>query len=295
MHKGDAELKFGSQYRYNGAGTEMIFHCTQCQISQRSEGKLYVNIDSGVFYCHRCGYTGSVSVSAKHRREVAKANKEPLPLSVISPRLVRSGPTYDYLRRRGLDDEQIEYYTFLDPGDSSYYGSVICPARDTTYRGFVARIYNRNLSWRWEDLHEDIRWYNCPGFRRRDTIWNMGHIGLVSEIIVAESVFSGIACGRNAIATFGKDVTTSQLARILTEAKKRQARVVFALDGGLKERRIAWSCASWLNDFHCPSAVVSLPDELDPDEVGSREMSKLLSSPVPFSDSSYMHARLSDM
>ena len=280
------EKLFGDDYKLNGSQDHALYYCPkrECQGGQEDGAprKMYVNLDTGGFQCKKCGFAGYVSILAARRDRGPE--KEVATLEEVQAELVDIGSAgWTYLtEERGLTEEELGQYDFYDAGDQSFAGGLIVPMRDEQYRGFQIRVYDRDASWRWQKMHPDLRWWNCKGFVRRNTIWNYGHVNRSLPVTVTESVFSGIACGRNSLGMLGKDVTKDQLDRLYLLG----CPLVLVLDGGLKERLLSYKYAEQLWQMGRQVAIVSLPDGYDPDELRQEdpdELETLLAKPVAYS------------
>lgn len=260
-----AEELFGDDYRYNGSGTQMMFWCPRCDQDPSEEPKLYVGIETGGFQCKKCGYRGYVHVDIRHLKWSQENRRPPMRLDEVSPLVVSEGDgSWEYLLSRGISPELMRYYTFFTPGDEYYKGGVIVPARDGRHDGFLIRIRDRMASPKWGRMHPDLRWWNSPGFRTSQCIWNAAHVSQFQEIRVAEGVFSATACGRSGVSTYGKDMSNQQFDVLLSLPARRY---VFVFDGDDNARLRAWSSAARLHDLGREVWVANCPDDLDPNDV----------------------------
>lgn len=256
----DAEHVFGSQWTWNGSQTELIFPCPDCH-EHGKEWKLYVNAESGVYYCQRCNKTGYAKLSPRVRASAGQ-KREPVSLEEIFAQAVQPDtPAYKYLTDvRGLTPQQIVSYAICASPIPSWHGGVILPTLDETYRGFVVRIYDKSASWRWGKVVD--RYYNSPGFRRVNTLYNFIRAKSSRYIKVCEGAFSVIAAGTDSIGTYGKDVALPQFERLVTLDPEE---FIVCFDGDAKFR--TWHLCMMLYSYGKRVTRIELPHDQDPDSV----------------------------
>ena len=289
-YRQEAEDRFGDSYWYNGSGTQLMFFCPECQADEEGEPKLYVGIDTGGFTCKVCGIFGYVNVSQEILDNAEMMRRPPMKLEELDPVLVQMGTqAYQYLEGRGVSPEDIAYYGFMVSRNEWYSGGIIAPGRDDEHPGFQIRIYDRAQSDKWSKMHEDARWWSSPGHVRRNSVWNIENIAPNRDIYVAEGCFSAVAIGGNVVHTYGKEITTVQVSRLLALNPKR---LIFVLDGGSKEREIAWKWVKWCWDIGREARVVELPERYDPDDVkhkfGAKGLKVILSKMKSFNPIDHM-------
>ncbi len=262
-HVVEAEELFGCQYRMNGSQTQLIFPCPKCHEGQK-EWKLYVGIESGGFKCQRCEYRGFVYVPFSVREKALGARLPPMQMSEIYGVAVQPGsPAWKYLTEtRKLTPDQIRVYQMSVSPLRDWMGAVLMPTLDESYRGFQARIYDNTASRRWK--HASQRYYNSPGFRRVETVFNFQRAREARILKICEGPFSAIAAGLDAVATYGKDVSLEQFERIIS-AKAEEFVVCYDGDEEAREKRSF--LASMLYSYGKKVSVVLLPDGQDPDSV----------------------------
>ena len=171
MDVGDLVSSNGVDFKYASGGRELLVECPFCQ-----REKLYINADTGLWNCARCGERGNMWTLAtkvlgldnydafRLTREIEKGLKdaprfvqqavreapEEISLPASFSRLTNVGSTLDapywmYLFNRGLSEETIKAYDIgrddvLSGPGSRYKKRVIIPVRqDGVLRSFVAR------------------------------------------------------------------------------------------------------------------------------------------------------------
>lgn len=286
------EQLFGYEYKYNGSGTELIYWCPRCNQRKFEDPKLYVGINTGGFQCKKCGYSGWVKVDDYYIENLNGCDRDVMSMDMLRPVKVQEGTDeFNYLISRGLTKQDIDYYDFLSPTNPYYLGCIIATCRDYTYKGFVVRVYDRNRSEKWQKLHEGIRWWNCPGFRSRDTIWNIAHVSTYDTVIITEGIFSAISCGKNSVSMYGKHLSDDQLDLLI---RLNACNLVFVYDGGVEEKILAWSYARKLSYSGKNVRVVNLPEGKDPNELRCK-LSTYLNNSIPYDDNNYLSQMLSSV
>jgi DNA primase len=254
-------------------------------------GHLYVNPDKkihgirGWFNCFRCGARGPAARllgEEVSRPRISKWNEFVRSLRggisddedgedlVFLPEdyepVIPQTDAYQYLKERGLTDEQIDFYQIgfgtknlrkVPKEERKRYigkGRVVFPDFDTDGRMlfyWVARTYRSHK----------LKYKN-PQANAFDKIYNLAKASVYNEVVVTEGVFSAIASGYNAVATYGKAVTKKQL-RMLVDANFD--RYTIALDGDAKKESL--DLAEKLSRRGCEVALVEFLNNEDPASV----------------------------
>jgi len=281
---------------------ELSFDCPFClkRKGTSDTGKhLYVNPSrvlhdsTGWYYCHRCKATGPISRLLKNSKSVKSATKwEEFLLSLRSQTKVETKPlvtvslpedytpilkgteAYKYLISRSINDEIISEYKIgfgsknlrnLNKIERSRYagsGRIIFPDFDSLGNVvyWVARTYKGHK----------VKYKN-PFVDSRDKLFNLVRASEYEDVIITEGVISAIVAGRNAVATYGKEVTTTQVS-MLSDLKFDKYYV--ALDGDTLKKD-PWSklppssvrLCELLLRRGCDVRIVELPFNDDPASV----------------------------
>lgn len=283
---------------YPAPGAEIRFDCPVChkRSSHRTpdtKGHLYLNTAKKLFFCQRCEWKGSLKWLLQYfglpstqtstvaewadvvRRmsyftgedygEKYDATEEiEYPCGVHAPSSVYA--TFRYLTQpktekfnglscRGLHPSLIREYQ-LREGAAGSWGET---------RVFIPTFHEGKMTfWVARDTSGTAatKYLNPTGRSRRYHIFNLDRAMKYRDVVITEGVFSAIAAGPNAVATFGKYVTGEQL-RLLRQADFRTYYV--ALDGDAAAQAIY--VAEWLQARGCKVQMVSLPVNQDPDSV----------------------------
>ena len=303
---------------YTDHGSEKSFDCPFCERTGRSpdrEQKLWVNERKGMFICYRCETKGTIGFMlrmlghenieqtvevtklAKRMRKLQglpveeefAAEEDDTPVIDYMQEVIKHGcrpievgsVAWNYLRDRRITDADIEYYDMLE-GRGRYSGRVIIPTFD--FDGqlayFVARAF-KPLRMRTKDggYKDAPKYLNPKGEGRRRSVFNLNRAVEHSSILVTEGVFSAVAAGRNAVATFGKLVSEEQLDLIAERVEDRE--VIVCLDGDAHEQTL--EIAHRLTSRKVRATVAILPFEHDPDSIGREGLLRVLADRTAYS------------
>lgn len=268
-------------------------HCPTCLLKNRD--------GNGLYLCHRCGATGSFAGADQSRDDpgaVSRFNKvvagflegeAPKPTEVNLPSefvpLDKYSGAWGYLVGRGLTPEDIEFYG-LGVGRGKLRNRIIIPTRkeDGEVVFWVARLYTGTSR---------LKYVNPPGNARSNCLFNLDRAVSYGWVIVTEGVFSAMAAGRNAVASFGKMVSDTQVA-LLADAYRRHrlSCIVAALDGDARQENM--SLARRLHSQGCTVFVVDLPRDQDPADMGRAEFGKLVAGAYLYDPLDILRRRLEE-
>jgi len=238
----DEYLELGRPANNRG---ELLFQ--ECPSCGDERGHFYYNTEKGVGNCKKCDYSPTrkqliraLGISLYDERgslldvivdgldeiqsEDMLANindalvdqeeeEEALPLI---PLPFEAQPAYHahvavrYLRKRGLTETDILARELLYCKKGAYAGRVVFPIRNT--RGDLAGFTSRGIfSW-----SSDVKYKTPPGFQISRYLYGEDLLGpRMDTIILVEGPFDQIRAGTGAVATFGKKISTYQLATLL--------------------------------------------------------------------------------
>lgn len=213
-------------------GLEGLYICPSC-----GKPKLSVNLETGGYRCWtqpdcsdqkgniRYRYKGEIAKGGKrlerYRKTESAGDRVILSLEDIDAVPVQHDTSvHAYLTGRGLDDEQIAYYDLRMSWRYKYQDQVIIPVYDNGYKGLQRRFLTPTANGQ--------RYINGKGIRRKELLYNYDRAIDHGELYIAEGIFSAYACGREGIATFGKEVTPLQARRLAATGKP----LVVCMDGG---------------------------------------------------------------
>ena len=116
------------------------------------------------------------------------------------------------------------------------------------------------------------RYLNPFGDNRRKCVFNLHRIPKGVPIIITEGSLTAISAGSNAIATYGKYVTDSQLKTILSN---QPSSIYVNLDPDAYESAVAL-CDKLLRMTSVPIYLVVLPDDKDANDLGHEDYMKYI-------------------
>lgn len=268
------------KYRFQGqlpvatSGDEYRFKCPFCVKKAKTpdeKGHLYVNLDKKVYHCFRCGAKGSTKTNVEEYSTSTleeaintlryQVLEEPQPEVDYPCDVVPIVPTtlpWVYLTNRRVSEESIRRHKMSD----GYYAGafrIFIPVFDSTGRMvfWVARAY--------QDVSDNAPKYMTPKGGTKNILFNLPGAREHDTIIITEGVFSALAAGPNAVATFGKQLTAYQLELLVSYAWKEY---VIALDPDAKDE--AHNLAVYLiMGTGAKVSVVNFPEGEDPASVDS--------------------------
>jgi len=258
-------------------GTELAFNCPFC--TSRGEStpdtkrrlQIHIAVDNkyGLAWCFRCqfkAYLNTKNSSPSGRRcllftggdDAPPVDPDVLQLPQGTSPLVSGMHAYEYVKKRGITDDDIDYY------DLSYWrGRVIFP---DYLNGELVYWVGRSTDGR------EPKYKNCKA-ARTDKIYNLGRFieaGFKSLVIV-EGPVSAISAGRDAVATYGKGFSDDQVEILKSLPLNR---IFIALDPDAKKD--ALRLAEKLDERVPEIFLVPVPVGMDPNSLGRKPFRSLL-------------------
>lgn len=238
---------------------EIICKCPKCPPSKSP--KLYINLDKKVFNCFHCNWCGKLKELYKYPELISNLEDEislsefailksfkPLNLVDIDiledlnpvRELYYQDPQYDYLLNRGWTEEFIGIYKPLLSMNEKYKNRVILPViKDEKIIYWTARSIEAN----------SVMKYKNPSIPRNDVIFE----SLIHEnsffsdkLVICEGLFDAFKVP-NAVALFGKTITTENELNIIKKARDKKY-IYVCLDKGA-ESNIQTICSKLQNWF----------------------------------------------
>lgn len=243
----DIQSYLEDHYQFDVAGSEAKISgtCPFCQTS-RSDLRLYINLDTGVGFCHHCntGFSLAKFVSATEGVTIRQAkdiingrestyvrtkDKHEDSPSVFYPIIdpISEWPeAQKYVDERGITKEAIDHFDLKyayahqkNNGKSIWCGRrIIIPIKDT---------YGRVVSWQGRaiDKKASNKYIFTPGFSKANYLFNAQAIAAGCDmLIVTEGVFGAIGWWQggfpNVVASFGKHISGTQLGMLLKIAPR---------------------------------------------------------------------------
>jgi hypothetical protein len=285
--------RFGEPLHRNpNASNELQFCCPQCHIKYPNKHPdisyhLYYNVKKDKFFCHRCGYKGSLKSlpqdfsivpsweeitkaleDLNHHRDSTSIEKISLPpesIRILSDCSNVPGFVSSYLNSRGISSEDIFNYDL-------HYSPTPWPI-------IIFKITMPALmAWVGRSIFSSAphRYYNVPGSWRNRAIFNYKCRGI--PIKICEGPISAILAGPNAVATLGINFSDQQV-EVLCALKSSFYLVSY--DGGEPgslEYIQANKLAKELYDRGKRVAIARLPSGVDPADLGREKYLRTLES-----------------
>lgn len=217
-------------------GRESKWLCPFCEgkgfgIDKR--GHLYINTVTGNFLCHRCNTKGqkaylerylglppSLDLPIKKQESITEA-----PISAVDLLLFElidkitpiSQQAYDYLIKRGLTEEQIIGYKFVEI--STIKDRVCLPIiQQEKLIAFQCRTYTKD---------EPKYLFQPRHIKINDIFFHWDIAQYYSKVYLVEGIFDAISLGFNALAMFGHYLSNKQL-ELLIDSKIKE--IIIMLD-----------------------------------------------------------------
>jgi DNA primase len=181
----------------------------------------------------------------------------------------------NYLRKRGLDRQDIVWWKMGYCASGEYEGRIIVPSfddeGDLTY--FVSRSYNKKFY---------PKYKNPPV--SKNIIFNDLFVDWSSDIILVEGIFDAITAGRNAVPILGS--TLNQNSVLLRKIVKEDAGVYVALDPDAKMKEL--EIIKTLLNFDIEVWKVDIGDNEDVGSMKKEQFQKCLENATLITPDNYL-------
>jgi len=262
-------------------GVELRFNCPFCvergEPRPDSKYRLYVHVEDddrfGAYNCFRCGKRGrlvgkfdpnwkprcggvideEVDTSRFHVKKPSLP--DPVRMVVELPKdyapILPTMEACRYMLGRGLALEDIDYYQLGIARRRIVFPDYL----DGKLVFWVSRSY--------VDEHGP-KYFNAPGVLRSEQLYNLGRWRAEprDQVVIVEGPISAIVAGRDAVATYGKQITHEQITLL---RQMGCARYYVALDPDAKENALGLAKALY---GHGEVYLVSMPNREDPASLG---------------------------
>ena len=229
-------------------GKEVRINCPYCINrvgSYDKKGHMYINTETGAFFCHRCkanGYDLNLKIKKNDLVSVIKEEAEPLNERIAK---LKFTPIYqhEYLNSRGLTDNQINYYKFgTIEGQEDFIFIPLIEDKIVGYQG-------RNTT------DSKFRYLNLPtGVKLGQSLFQLNTAREYNTVIVVEGIFDAISIGLNAVCIFKNFISKIQKQKIVNSKFKR---IIFGLDADSK--RQSYKYAQEYKELGFETAFVNYP------------------------------------
>ena len=244
----DIQSYLDEHYQYDAiSGNEAKIGgtCPFCHTS-RTDLRLYVNLNTGVGFCHHCSkgfkfvefVAATEGVSDKKARDIINGQEssyvrtkdakddQPSAFYPITDPISEWPEAQAYVESRGITQAAIDHfglrYAYAHQkreGRPIWCGRrIIIPVKDT---------YGRTVSWQGRaiDKRAKNKYLFAPGFSKADYLFNANEIKTGCDtLIVTEGIFGAIGWWQNGwtnvVASFGKHISSTQLGMLLKIAPR---------------------------------------------------------------------------
>lgn len=197
--------------------------------------------------------------------------------SILNNKELPARRAFTYLKRRGIQVEDILKYNIGYCEEGIYANRIIVPSYDESNKlnYFTCRSFEE----------EPYRKYTNPPVSR-DIIPFELFINWDIPIILCEGVFDALAIKRNVIPLLGKNIQSSLMKKIVTS---RVQKIYLALDSDAQ--KLALNHAQYLMDQGKEVYLVEL-DGKDPSEIGFGHFTELIQNTYPLTQYDLMEKKL---
>lgn len=280
--------RFGKNYieaGFNSDKPHVRYNCPFC-LKKRGksddDGKLYVNIKNGKFFCFKCGAKGKLSrrievsqssvysklidlynSSYDYEDEAEESNMFYVPNIKIEDNTV----AFNYLKNRGIDRDLINHYN-MRLGTGREFGRIVVPnelygVNEDFTDMFSARSY----------LGYEPKYLNPDGCKKSNSVFNIKNIREGGVIKIVEGVITAICAGENAVATYGSSPSKDQLEKIV-EKNPIETYCVLDMDAYKKNEGLADKLVSM--KISGKVYIVYMPYGIDAADMGEKKFNEYL-------------------
>lgn len=269
--------QLGDDYIEADGGKELRYQCPFCKEAGKhyDDYKLYVSVDKGVYWCHRCESKGRIifdkdltngsntdvyKLFDKYLNPEKEDNSEDSDYYIIPKyRPIPNTLSYEYLMKRNISDEDIDYYNIRVSGlkdDKRFFGRVIIPNR--VINKYWTDMYNARTY-----IDDPIRYKNPRSSKRNSIVFNLFRIHEnCNRIIINEGAINSIIAGKDSVASFGKYISDEQLNMIIS---KKPSKIYVSLDTDAREKAEKL-CDKLVSLSNSKIYLVKLPEKWDDKE-----------------------------
>ena len=186
-----------------------------------------------------------------------------------------------YLKKRGITEEDIEFYNICCSDEPNLFLRVIVP--NELVGGFTDMYVARSYS-KWVEP----KYMNPDDSNKANIVFNLFRLPEnCDRIICCEGVFSAIAAGRNAVCCYGSKPSESQVSQIV---EKNPKEFIACLDNDLAGYKSNIDLAIKIKQKlpNCKVSFIPMPKETDPADMGHENFLKYLdANKVPVSTDNF--------
>lgn len=277
---------FGSDY-YGPFEGEIRYNCPFCEKRRGKKDddyKLYVHIGSenrkksGKYFCFKCHAKGrlvreyssddvySSIVNLYKDNSNTEDDENDNTFYVPNIEIPKDSLAHEYLAKRGINDDLIDYYN-MKLGIDGLFGRIVIP--NIMYSPIWTDMYSSRSY-----INQIPKYKNPAGVKKTQSVFNLHRIKEGGVCYVNEGVITAICAGKDACATYGSSPSDEQIAMIVNKHFDRIYCTYDNDESGLKGSvELSEKLASRV-DKSTEVYVVTMPPGVDAADIGEKEYKK---------------------
>lgn len=317
-----------SRTKYVSSGNEVHVCCPICGDTRY---RMYINLTSGLVYCHNCQYKGNIIrliSDVEHipifmaKQKIESISETPVEGSLSDYLLTKSIYTTPYtikkrtvnlpeefkllntstscianqakryLHKRGITDQQIELHGMGYCTSGEYEQRVIIPIVQEDHMKFwVARAFSKSVFPKEKSPHSEFYQW-----KKSEVVFNLDTaIKTYNSMVICEGIFDALSWGTMGVALLGKSLYEQQLVSMLQYRDLLTDGVYVCLDADAHNDSI--KLATELSQYF-QVYVVTIPEEFDDPNYflvthNKKQLLSLLDTAKPWEEFSGVRLRLS--
>lgn len=143
--------------------------------------------------------------------------------------------------------------------------------------------------WNTRAIHRDsyIKSFNAPSrpeeYGKADTIFNLNRARMTDKVIINEGVFDALTCGDSGVATFGKQITDTQI-KLLQSVSRTNPKVSYYVFLDRDAHDKGDKLAERLYEVSKNVFLVANDTDHDANDLGVEKVKELIDNALPFND-----------
>lgn len=280
--------KYNLTYKLSGAGKEVSINCL---FHDDEKGKLSINTNTGQWQCWSCREVGNFRKLVKQISKKKKTDinfddykgeaKKATTIAYVGEQTIPYPEGYDFLQgaakeyilKRGITQEQIDYYRIGACYSGRYRGRIIVPVLNKREElvSFIARDYTGKLKPKVLTPPSTLGNHGV-----KDYVFNLHRAAVTGHLLVGEGVFDAISLGVRGVCLFGKSAGSLQLAKIINKKPKRIT-ICLDPDAQLEANILANQLIGHIPDVR----IATLPEGTDPNSADPFILKNVIANAKP--------------
>lgn len=278
--------RFGTDYKRSNS--DLMYKCPFC-LSRRGKAdndyKLYVSINKPIkFHCFKCNAKGRLSnyVSISNdsvyksildltQEEEEDSDSDDYNMFYLPNKSIVKGTlAHEYLIKRGISDDLINYYD-IRMGIDNLFGRIVVPNI----------VYGKDRSW--TDMYsarsytnQDPKYRNPEGCRKTNAVFNLHNQRKGGRVYVVEGAITSICAGKDSICVYGSSPSDEQISMIANFGFKEIYCVLDNDPSGRKGNVMLSEKLSNLVNSDITVYTSHLPEGIDAADVGEEKFKKIV-------------------